>query len=346
MMTALIDELRESGALTGDLPPMPASEPVSRWVVALQVGGAWLAALFLLIFVGLGAASWVRSGTGWMVIGVLATGGAALGLRAGPGMVGRQFLLALSLAGQGAFALGVTDRAGWRFGDAWWAVALFEVVVMVAVNWGVHRLLAALLMLGALQLALTQPFGHDSFAGEVAGWVLSFYWATACGLWLTERRWRTLPWSDLSGCLATALLVYCLLSILWHFALDLSGIGLFKKNWGIGASLVAISGVYLAILGRPIWVGARGAVLFASLLGLCAATWQAPGIVAGLVAMVSGFGQGRRWLFWLGGIVMLAAIGGFYYSLQINLLQKSGLLGLAGLILIALRAMLRSGERQ
>lgn len=350
MMVGLIEELRQSGALIGELPPQPDGAPVSRWIVALQVVGAWLASFFLLGFIGLAAAIFIRSGSDWAVVGVLATGGAVLGLRAVSGMVGRQFFLALSLAGQAAFAFGIADELGWKHSEAWWSVAVFEAAVAVAVAWRPHRLLAALLMLGAVHLALVEPFQWlDSkvLDGEVAtGWMLSVYWAAACGLWLLEPNWRTLRWADLLASLAIALSLYCLLSVLTQFTIKVSFFGLLWKERETGVMLVVISFIYLALCGRSLWKGGRGVALFASLLGLCAVTWQAPGIAVGFAALVIGFGGGRRWLLWLGGAVLLAAIGCYYYSLQIDLLQKSGLLVFAGGILLGLRALLGTEARQ
>lgn len=345
MITQLIDNLRQSGELHGELPPAPVGVPVSRWIIALQVAGAWLAALFLLIFVGLGAASFVKSGAGWMFLGLLATGGAALGLRAASGMVSRQFLLALSLAGQGAFALGVAEKSGWRVVDAWWLVVFFEAAVFAAVGWAAHRLLAALLMLWAVQLALADPFVVDAFeTGGLSGWLVSVYWAAACALWSLEPRWRVrrqaeLP-AALATALATALAIYCLGGVLVRFAFDLGAAGLLRPGRHVDTLPVLLSFICLAWLGWQLWRGRRGWLLLASLAGLCAATWQAPGIAMGLTALVFGFARGHRWLLWLGGAVMLAAVGRYYYFLPVGLLEKSGLLVLGGFVLLALRALL------
>lgn len=345
MMAQLIDELRRRGDLQGELPPVPVGVSVSRWIVALQVAGAWLAALFLLIFVGLGAGAFVRTGGGWMVLGLIVTAAAAFGLRAAPGMVLRQFLLALSLAGQGAFALGVAEKSGWRVVDAWWAVAVFEALVFVAVGWAVHRLLAGLLVLWALQLALAEPLHGDPFGAGVSGWLLTAYWGAACGFWSLESRWRVLRQAEMLARMATALVIYCLVNVLARFALDLGGAGLLGASRHAAGSSVVVSLVCLISLGWPLWQGRRGWLLLASLAGLGVATWQAPGIAMGLVAMVVGFGRGHRWLLWLGGAVMVAAIGRFYYHLPVGLLEKSGLLALGGVVLVALRALLNSEAR-
>lgn len=344
MIAQLIEELRQNGDLQGELPPVPADIAVSRWIVALQVAGAWLAALFLLVFVGLGAASFVRSGAGWMVLGAVAGGGAALGLRARPGMVGRQFLLALSLAGQGAFALGVAEKSGWRVAEAWWAVVAFETVVFIAVGWAVHRLLAGLLALWAMQLALAEPLYRVPFGGGVA-WLMPVYWSLACALWSLELRWRLWRQADMLAAMAAALVIYCLGSVLAGFVVDMTASGSLRRGWHFEPLLVIVSLICLLGLGQSLWRERRGWLLLVSLVGLCAATWQAPGIAMGLVGAVLGFWRGRRWLLWLGGAVMIAAIGRYYYFLPLGLLGKSGLLILGGAILLALRAVLNFGVK-
>ncbi|MFA7291597.1 MAG: hypothetical protein WC023_05025, partial [Rhodocyclaceae bacterium] len=60
----VLDALRAAGHLSGEVAVPDAEAHVSRWILALQVMGGWLASLFLLSFVGLAASAFVKGGSG------------------------------------------------------------------------------------------------------------------------------------------------------------------------------------------------------------------------------------------------------------------------------------------
>lgn len=338
-MTAIFKELRAAGLLTGEVPEIPDDAATSRWILALQVAGGWLAALFLLAFVGLGASAFVKSGGGWLLLGVLATALAGFGLHRNRGVVLRQFLFALSLAGQGAFAIGALkltsdDQIGWLL------VGLFEAAVCVGVSWTPHRLIAALVVLGALQ-GVAAPSGlFRSGNGWFATWVLSVYWLAACAMLGLEARWRVHRSAPVLSAFAAALAIYCLLSVAVQFVFELGGNNPLRGQGlhGIGLSLVSFG--CLAKLGHELWRGKGGVSLLVAFAGVCLATWQSPGFAMGLTAMVFGFRLTHRWLLWLGGVVALMAIGRFYYFLPVDLLTKSAYMILGGILLLGARRLI------
>lgn len=339
----LLAELRATGQLSGE-PPLPAGEhseqSTSRWILALQVMGGWMAANFLLGFVGLGATALVKTPSGWMVLGVLATALAGFALQRAQGVLLQQFLLPLSLAGQAAFAIGAVDLS---HSSGWWLVGLFEMAVFVLVRWPLHRFLAALAALYAVQAAIVGDFvlGHRASAG-LAAWLQTFYWAGACALLADEMRWRTTRAAPLLGVLAAALAVHCLSAASIPLALELGGTFAGKTAVALGLPLVSFA--CLAYLGRDLWRSGRGLLLLLALAGVLAVTWQSPGLAVGSTAMVLGFANGRRWLLWLGGLVALAGIGRFYYFLEVDLLAKSAYLVLGGLLLLGARRLLPARE--
>lgn len=336
-MTDLLAELRATGQLAGELPVPAAEQTVSRWILALQVMGGWLAANFLLGFVGLGATALVSSASGWMLLGVLATLLTGAALRKADSVLLRQFLLPLSLAGQAAFAVGATDLAN---GGGWWLVGLFELAVFVFVPWPLHRFLAILTALYAIQAAIVGNFivGHRASTVLADGWQ-AICWAGACFLLVDEARWRTLRAAPQLALLAAALAVHGLASASLPLLLELGGAASRGGSPGFGLSLVSF--VCLAYLGRGLWRAGRGVVLLAVLAGILVATWQSPALAVGVTALLLGFANGRRWLLWLGGLAALAGIGRFYYFLEVDLLAKSLYLVLGGLLLLAARGLLR-----
>lgn len=336
----VLDELRAAGHLSGALPPSAAEPPVSRWILALQVMGGWMAANFFLGFVGIGATALVKTASGWMVLGVLATALAGFALQRAQGVFLQQFLLPLSLAGQAAFAIGAVDLA---HGAGWWLVGLFEIAVFVLVPWPLHRFLAGLGALYAIQAAIVGDFvlGHRASA-TLGAWLQALYWAGACVLFADELRWRASRAAPLLGVLAAALVVHCLAAASIPLALELGGAFTGKTAVALGLPLVSFA--CLAYLGRDLWRSGSGWLLLVALAGVLAVTWQSPGLAVGSTAMVLGFANGRRWLLWLGGLVALAGIGRFYYFLEVDLLAKSAYLVLGGLLLLAARHLLLARE--
>jgi uncharacterized membrane protein len=83
---------------------------------------------------------------------------------------------------------------------------------------------------------------------------------------------------------------------------------------------------------------AAGAALVVGLLGL-----GAPGLASALLILLLGFAAGNRVLLGLGILSLLGFVGHFYYSLHLTLLEKSGLLAVTGLCLLAGHVLLRRG---
>ncbi|MFA7293269.1 MAG: DUF4401 domain-containing protein, partial [Rhodocyclaceae bacterium] len=264
-------------------------------------------------------------------------------LQTARGVFVRQFLLPFSLAGQAAFAMGAVQLGK---GEGWWLVAAFELAVGVFVAWPMHRFVAALAALYAIQAATLGHFfarGGDLWVGV---WLSPLYWAAACALLVDELRWRTTRAAPLLAALASALAVHALSSASLPLLMELGGGGGMSHRLQPGmaqAALSLVSFVCLAWLGRARWRSPRGLLLLAALGGGLAVTWQSPGVGLGITAMALGFAHSRRWLLWLGGLVALAAIGRFYYFLQVDLLIKSGYLALGGVLLLAVRQLVLKG---
>lgn len=343
----LLDELRAAGHLTGEVAIPEAEAHVSRWILALQVMGGWLASIFLLSFVGLGASAFVKEGGGWLVLGVATTVFAGWMLQKAQGLFVRQFLLPFSLAGQAAFAMGAVQLSNGN-GNGWWLIAGFELAVCVLVAWPVHRFVAALAVLYAIQAAMLGHFfarGGDVWS---SAWLLPIYWTAACALLVDETRWRTRKAAPLLTAVAAALAVHALTSVSLPLLFEAGGNGWVSHRLQPGtaqAALSLVSFVCLAWLGRTVWRSPRGILLLAALGGGLAVTWQSPGVGLGVATMALGFAHGRRWLLWLGGLVALAAIGRFYYFLPVDLLTKSGYLVLGGVLLLTVRVLLLKETR-
>lgn len=347
MLDSLLAELRAAGHLHGDLLPPPdeaggaAGAAVSHWILALQVIGGWLAAIFMLLFLGMGAAPLIKGATSWIAVGLTMTALAGLLMMRVEGTVLRQFLLVASLAGHGALIVGAGDLGRGDNGAAFFMVAVYEIVLLLWVAWMPHRLIAALVAAGALVTA-----GSMALPAEVARCWAAVYWLAAGLFWLFEARWQAQRHGEACHALACALILLCFAyALTGFFAHDLFALNVMGKKLRFDAALVcAVNIVFVLWLARPLLTNARH--LFAVLLLVAAVglAWQAPAVGMGALAVVFGFMRGHRWLLWLGGALLVFGVGRFYYDLQLSLLDKSGLMVLGGAALLAVRALLFSRE--
>jgi uncharacterized membrane-anchored protein len=93
-----------------------------------------------------------------------------------------------------------------------------------------------------------------------------------------------------------------------------------------------------ATAGMP---GRRDAALFVAAALLAFACWRAPGILACLLAWTLGVAAARPMVAWLGLAGMVPYLFQLYYSLDTTLLGKGMALLAAGLLMLALRHLLR-----
>jgi hypothetical protein len=338
MLDALLAELRAAGHLHGEVLPPPDEAVVSRWILALQVGGGWLAAIFLLLFLGLGAAPLIEGAAGWLAVGLLMTALTGLLMGRVAGTVARQFLLVASLAGHGALLVGagLFDRG--ESGGSFLMVALYEFVLLFRVAWMPHRLVAALLGAGALAAA-----GYLALTPAFVRYCAGVYWFAACLLWLAESRWQAQRHGEALYALACALTLLCLAYALGAFF----SAEFFPWHPGFRSDTVLLSAVSVAFVllqARSLWHDVRRLGALGLLLAALGVTWQAPAVGLGALALLFGFARGHRWLLWLGGAVLLFGVGRFYYDLQLTLLDKSALMALGGGLLLAVRALLGAQE--
>ena len=314
----------------------------SRWVMAVQIGGAWLAAVFLLLFLGIGSAALISSPKGWAGLGLMLTllTGVAFGYCRGP--VLRQFLLVASLAGHGALLLGAGMFERSSGGVVFVAVAAYEMLLLFAVGWWPHRLVTALVGCGAVLAALM-----ELRAEVLLHWAPVVFWLGAVLLWSNERRWLAHPRAGALEALGLAMTFVALQ-------------GVFGLSWrlffghGQGAGIVmqiqlALGAISLAALlwqARRLASGADGrghwkALAGGAVLGLAlAATWQAPAVAMGATLMLIAYARGRRVLAGFGAVVAVLALSRYYYDLESTLLVKAGWMALGGALLLAGRVFI------
>jgi hypothetical protein len=335
---ALWARLREARLVEGESPAMDAAR--SPWFVRVMLGIAgWIGAMFLLGFVGVGFAFVMESAAVSFVLGAGVCAGAAFLYRASPHSdFMNQFGLAVSLAGQALMGFALVRWFEPSMGAAALALAIQQSVLFALVPNFIHRVWTSWTGAYAVTFALGQ-WGLHAFAPAVV--TFGFLWP-----WLAEfdhpRRGELLRAAGYGLALAavqTAVMHGELMSLLWRTG-TASPIVLWAGNAASG--LVLVWAVLRLLKREGVGPGEpHGRIALAGALLLALISLKAPGVGPAAAILVIGYANGNRVLAGLGVIALLGYLSHFYYSLHATLLEKSGLLAIAGLALLAARWALR-----
>ena len=334
---ALWQTLKEYKLLSGELPE--STELESPWYIRLLVGiGGWLAAIFILGFIGTGFAIVFRSEEFGSVIGILMALASYIMLRSfNRNDFAEQFALAVSFAGQAVFALGLFKIFRGESGTAYLLFALFQAALAWFMPSSVHRIWSS------FAAAIALNFGLSVF--HVFYIQTGIFLALAALIWLHEYRWFT--WRRMLNPIAyglTLALIYIqAIGSHYHYLLFrlISGSRKLEKFWfqpWMGELLCGVVAVLVVwkLLERyrkPL-LGRTSIIAFLVTLMVIAASFKAGGLTVGLVILLLGFANGNAVLTSLGVVFLLYFISSYYYLLQSTLLQKSGTLLVLGIVML------------
>jgi len=334
--------LSDEGLVEGELPER--AQAPSPWYVRTMLGVAgWIGALFLLLFVG-ATLSVVMDEAGFAVAaGAACCAGAYALFRSFEGHdFADQFGLAVSLAGQMMMIGGLAQLIDVQDAGFFLAVAAVEAGLALAIPNFLHRVLAAAGAALALALAVNQ-LGLHGLAAPLLCAGLAF-------VWLEPERWAAggRVWRPAGYGLVLALLLVETFRLFGAEMLFAPGTG--DAGWmalygpllgrGLTAALLVWAAADIAVReGHEPWsrtsLAAAGSALVLGLPSLAA-----PGLASALLVLLLGFAAGNRLLLALGILALLGFITHFYYSLQASLLDKSILLAVTGLALLAAHFLL------
>ncbi|MGS0743307.1 DUF4401 domain-containing protein [Glaciimonas sp. GG7] len=256
--------------------------------------------------------------------------------RTGMADFGQYFALTLSLAGQGMLRYWLVSTYGANGVGSLFAMAAFELVLIVLAPNFSHRVLSTFLLLLTLDLGCRTLLGASPVLPICTGLVAL--------LWLDESNWQVrlrqafLPMA-----------VGLTLSLLW-LALIVQGDG-HRSALGDGLSgwlylldPIVVGLIFVALvaqLSARLSLARRCAALGCGLTLAIFGGWVI-GLVLGAMLLLLGFARGRRELTATGIVATLGYLSWFYYSLQWTLLTKSiGLMLSGGLLLLAYVALCR-----
>jgi len=334
----LWSKIASAGLTVGGMPE--AAEAHTPWYVRVMLGIAgWLAAAFLLGFIGAGLAFVMESKTASIAVGFMVIAASYAVFRMAPrNDFSSMFGLAVSFSGQALVMFGIVGLFERHVTGAapWVMIAVIEAALAVAMPNYIHRVVSA----AAAALAFVYA-GEVSGAHAVAAGVLA---AAVAFAWLQETRFGGLVAvaSPIGFGLTLAMVQVEGMASFHHSVAMLS-----QEKAYLGASPWIGEAVVAITLLASVWVLARragwGPSEFRTLLGLAAAavigavSFKAPGIAGGLMIVLLGFANGNRVLAGLGIASLLVYVSGYYYLLDATLLVKSGVLLATGVVLLGVR---------
>jgi hypothetical protein len=311
-----------------------SAPPAPPWPLRLIAGiGGFMGALMVLLFIGagLGSLRLFDSAEAATVIGAGLCIAAWAAYRVARGAAAEQFALALSLAGQIAFAIGTVQL--FRSGSAmvWWPLVALEVLLWLLVANAQHRTLVGAAWVLFAALSCRSPLALALLSGGVA--LLATLMAIGEGR-LAERGFGGAMAPGVFG-----LLVGLILTQLPWFALlmQLRGPSLGWLDWY--AELPALALAAWAAAGRAPAATRVAVLLLAVALGGLGA-WL-PGWVAALLLALLGLASGRPAWAVVAAAALMFAVSRYYYDLAVTLLQKAAWMAAAGLACLMLAAVIR-----
>ena len=336
---ALWAQLTAAGLTLGEAPP--AEGTTAPWFVRLMLCIAGLiAAAFLLGFVGVGFAFIVENRAVAATAGLALIAGAFVLFRSAPrNDFASMFALAVSFAGQALFIYGLFALFERGAGAvAWSAVAAVEIVLAIVMPNFIHRVTSAYGAGIAVMYALVA-------AG--AGFLASALAALVAYLWLNERRHctRRATFGPIAYGATLALLHIEAMPVLGREWMALPGVHVVSP-WGapwMGETLAAAAllATLAVLVRRAGWVLSEPRAMLAIAAGaaVCAASFKAPGVAAGLMIVLLAFANGNRVLLGLGIAGLLFYVSAYYYLVETTLLAKAAVLAATGAILLIARTL-------
>ncbi|GLS06304.1 hypothetical protein GCM10007860_34820 [Chitiniphilus shinanonensis] len=333
----VIDELRASGALSGE--PADAVATELPWSVqAIQTVAAWVAAILVL---AAGMTLWSASDGARMLLGAMILAAATAAMR-----LGRVYFLAqagVPLALGGAFMMVLSSPLERHVA---WSCFVVGAVLFCLAGPRLLRLIAAMLMLGACWDWLNPRWSGEFFterplADSLLTTVRQLLFGCATW-WLWTRPPRRmaiwLPWRDA-------------VTVFWLGALAFVAGGR-HGGWGSMApdlDRLLLELLLAALAQLPLLLAVREtlrrqpdvAPAVRPLLALLPLALLSPLLSASLLVLWLGLAEGRRLLVWLGCAAGLAGFHLYYYSLHWPLLLKGLALAGVGVLLLAVWAWTR-----
>ena len=330
--------LQKAGVVQGDTPEN--KDPDSPWFVKVLLGfSGWLAAIFIIGFIGVGFEFIFNDKTLLGLVGIVMIGGAFVLLRISKNEFVEHLGLAASLAGQVLLVYAMFKIAGHKNELVVWVLlTLIQIALVMLMPNFVHRAFSSFIAAVAFAMVFTEM----EIPYVVGGFIMLF--AALC--WLNEftypRYMKKIRAAGYGLTLALILLKGVTLFGFKSFGYYLSGkvTGFWTQPW-FGEIIIGIVTIFvvwslLQRYGRTFNEHITLILLIAAVL-LCTVSVKIQGITVGIVILLLGFSASNRVLLGLGIVSLLFYISTYYYLLDVTLLKKSQILLIVGIDLLVIR---------
>jgi|GEM_PF-316598 len=331
-------ELESNGLVEEQAPKGQEDKSSNLWYVRVLQGFAgWLAAVFMLGFLGLGVGGLFEYPVAMMIMGVIINASAYVFFKSKSASdFFEQMVLAFSLTGQFVFAFGLVQFFG--FADRQWLVmiGLYQIILVFLMHNYLHRFLSTWFAI----IALFWGFEYVVYSGLGSALVAGlFVW-----IWLEKTGWEAEKafYEPIGYALAFTLLQLNVQSQFWLF--DLINHRNSEVTWMVlnapwfSATLNAVILLYFVariVKERQICLSSTtGKLIVLGTVLLLFSALPVIGVSSALLVLLLGFSRQRVLLMVLGGLALVGFVSWYYYSLNETLLFKSIVLILIGLVLL------------
>jgi uncharacterized membrane protein len=333
----LWQRLKTEQLVNGEMPAVDQQEPALWYVRVLQGFAGWIAALFMLGFLGFGVFGLFEHGLVLMVLGVVINICTVVFFRSkAKSDFFEQLVLAFSLTGQFLFAFGLFEY--FDFKNQYWLalVAAYQIILVFAIPHYLHRFLSTWFAV----IALFWGFELLIYSGLGSALVAAiFVW-----LWLNKTGWEAEKefYEPIGYALGFSLLQLNLQSQFWLFAWhryqqkEASWLML-NADW-ISAclnSVVLLYLVYRVVKEQQIGLSSKTGklVILAAVMMLFSAL-PVIGLSSSLLVLLVGFARQNKLLMVTGVLALLSFVSWYYYSLELTLLNKAIIMMILGVVLL------------
>ncbi|WP_223789378.1 GDYXXLXY domain-containing protein [Marinicella meishanensis] len=342
--TQLWQLLQQAGFVKGDEPANETKTEQTFWYIrALQGFAGWLAAIFLLGFLGFGIAGLFDQGGVLITLGLFINAGTYAYFKAQPDNdFFDQMVLAFSLTGQFLLAFGLFELFDFRSRQWLVLVALYQVVLALVMRNYLHRFLSTWFAV----IALFWGFDWLIFSGLGAAAVA----ALMVWIWLQKTGWEAQRefYEPVGYALAFALVTLHAQNHIWLYgwmhSRQSAGWLLQNASW-ISALLNSAVLLYLvrqiAIEQGVQWGSKTGRLILLAAVLLLFSALPVIGLSSALLVLLVGYARQNKLLMVLGGLALLGFVSWYYYALNTTLLNKSLILMAMGAVMLLAYAGLK-----
>lgn len=328
--------LQEHGIVQGAQPERDGLE--SPWYVkALLAFSGWLAAIFILGFIGAAFQFVFKTPSAAFIFGGVMLVGAFALLRMPANEFVEHLGLATSMAGQALIVFAIFDFANQDKAVVWLLITVLQIALVALMSNFVHSLLSTLVAAIAFSLTLTEL--HIPYlAGGIIMFGASFCWLNEFRYFQQMKKIRAIGY----GLVLALIALRGVTQFSYNTFAEVStqNHAFWAQPW-LGELVIGVVSLYvvwglLQRYGQPINSRLSIVALLAALL-ICAVSMNVQGISVGMVIISLGFLSGNRVLLGLGIVSLLFYISSYYYLLDTTLLNKSLSLLTVGLTLLFVR---------